>query len=121
MDRRIADIIERAAGARPKRARPMGGGCVGDVSRIELADGRVVVAKTGDAGSGLDLEAFMLRYLRDHSDLPVPEVLHAADDLLVMSHIATSGGITDGVQVHAAARVRAQRARYCCPPSCRSS
>jgi len=102
MDRRLADAIERATGSRPERVTPMGGGCVGDVSRVALADGRVVVAKTGDKGSGLDLEGFMLRYLREKGSLPVPEVLHAADDLLVMSFIETSGAIDDGAQAHAA-------------------
>lgn len=102
MERRFADIIERVTGARPKRVAPMGGGCVGDVARLELADGRVVVAKTGDKGSGLDLEGFMLDYLRDNGGLPVPEVLHAADDLLIMSFIETSGSIDAGAQVHAA-------------------
>ncbi|MBI2584738.1 MAG: fructosamine kinase family protein [Rhodospirillales bacterium] len=102
MKQQIADAIARATGARPVRIAPMGGGCVGDVARVELADGRVVVAKTGDKGSRLDLEGFMLDYLRDNGGLPVPEVLHAADDLLVMSFIETSGGITDGAQVHAA-------------------
>ena len=66
MERRFADIIERATGARPLRLASMGGGCIGDVARVELADGRVVVAKTGDKGSGLDLEGFMLDYLRDN-------------------------------------------------------
>lgn len=94
--------IERALGSPPARVRPMGGGCVGDVSRVELADGRVVVAKTGDEGSGLDLEGFMLKYLRDKGALPVPDVLCAADDLLVLSLIETSGGITESVEREAA-------------------
>jgi len=102
MNQRFADAIERATGARPERVQAMGGGCVGDVARVELADGRVVVAKTGDKGSGLDLEGFMLRYLADKAALPVPEVIHAADDLLIMSFVETSGAITDGAQVHAA-------------------
>ena len=82
MERRFADIIERATGSRPKRVAPMGGGCVGDVARIELEDGRIVVAKMGDGGgdkgSGLDLEGFMLRYLREKGSLPVPEVVGMA-------------------------------------------
>lgn len=102
MDERLAAAVETATGSRPLRRRPMGGGCVGDVSRVELADGRVVVAKSGDKGSGLATEAFMLRYLRDHSALPVPEVLYAADDLLLMSFIETSGGIDDSAQADAA-------------------
>jgi fructosamine-3-kinase len=102
MDGRRAQAIERATGSRPARFRPMGGGCVADVGRVELADGRVVVVKTGDKGAGLDLEGFMLRYLREKSALPVPDVIAAEDDLLVMSYIETSGGITGTAEAGAA-------------------
>lgn len=94
-------IIARAAGARPVRSTAMGGGCVGDVRRIDLADGGTLVAKLGGPGSGLTLEGSMLRYLAEHSTLPVPEVLHADDQLLLMTWIATDGGITTGAQTHA--------------------
>ena len=58
MRRRIEETITEAAGSPPVRFKPMGGGCVGDVSRVMLEDGRTVVAKTGDKGSGLDIEGF---------------------------------------------------------------
>jgi fructosamine-3-kinase len=93
--------IAGVAGSRPVAARPMGGGCVGDVRRVDLADGGTLVAKLGGAGSGLALEGFMLRYLGEHSALPVPEVLHADDSLLLMSWIETDGGITASAQTHA--------------------
>jgi len=93
--------IARVAGSRPVAAKPMGGGCVGDVRRIDLADGGALVAKLGGPGSGLALEGFMLRYLTEHSALPVPEVLHADEDLLLMTWIETDGGITAGAQSHA--------------------
>ncbi|MFQ5763398.1 MAG: fructosamine kinase family protein [Rhodospirillales bacterium] len=96
------EAIARALGAEPVRVRPLGGGCVGDVSRVTLADGREVVAKSGDRGSGLDLEGFMLRYLAREGGLPVPDVLHAEDGLLLMSWVETEGGITEGAQAEAA-------------------
>ena len=71
---------------------PLLGGCIGDFRAVDLADGRRVVVKAG--GAELDLEGWMLTYLADHSILPVPKVLHAEDDLLVMSHVETAGGIT---------------------------
>jgi len=94
-------IITRVAGSRPVRTRAMGGGCVADVRRIDLADGGALVAKLGGPGSGLALEGFMLRYLAEHGALPVPEVLHADDDLLLMTWIETDGGITAGAQADA--------------------
>jgi fructosamine-3-kinase len=93
--------IAGVAGSRPVAARPMGGGCVGDVRRIELADGGTLVAKLGGPGSGLAVEGFMLRYLADHSTLPVPDVLHADDSLLLMNWIDADGAITAGAEAHA--------------------
>ena len=99
---RLEEAIARAAGARPRRLSPMGGGCVGDVYRVLLEDGSTLVAKAGDAGSGLATEGFMLRYLAEHSRLPVPDVIHADDTLLLMSFIETAGGLTAEAQGHAA-------------------
>ena len=102
MRRHLEEIITRVTGSSPVRSQPMGGGCVGDVRRVTLEDGRAVVAKTGDKGSGLDLEGFMLRYLRDTGGLPVPDVLFADDGVLLMSCLETSGGIGPGAQAEAA-------------------
>jgi fructosamine-3-kinase len=81
---------------------PMGGGCVGDVFKVVLEDGRTLVAKAGEPGSGLAVEGFMLDYLGANSRLPVPEVILADDTLLLMSFIERGGGITDAAQIHAA-------------------
>ncbi len=94
--------IARAAGAQVRRMSTLSGGCVGDVYRVELADGRTLVAKAGDADSGLGIEGYMLDYLASHSALPGPKVVHAANDLLIMTWIETSGGLSAGAQRHAA-------------------
>ncbi len=65
-------------------ARSLSGGCVADVRVLTLESGRVV-AKIG--GPDLDIEGRMLDHLGERSDLPVPRVLHAEADLLVMEHI----------------------------------
>lgn len=80
---------------------PLGGGCVGRVYRVDLADGNSVVAKIGGADSGLAVEGFMLRYLA-RAGLPVPEVLHADDRLLLMGFVATDGGLTAAAEADAA-------------------
>ena len=107
MRRRIEETITEAAGSPPVRFKPMGGGCVGDVRKVTLADGRTIVAKAGDAGSGLDLEGCMLEYLRQHGGLPVPDVLYADDGLLLMSCLEAAGGISSGAQTEAADLVAA--------------
>lgn len=94
--------IEKAAGARPVRFAAMGGGCIADVKRVDLADGRELVAKLGGQGGGLGLEGIMLAYLAEHSRLPVPEVLHADDELLLMTCLEAGGGLGAQVQVDAA-------------------
>ena len=85
----------------------MGGGCVGDVYQVTLQNGEQVVAKVGDAGSGLELEGDMLRYLAQHSPLPVPDVLHADDTLLLMTLLPAGGGLNGSAQTHAADLVAA--------------
>jgi fructosamine-3-kinase len=98
----LGEAIERATGARPRSRRPLGGGCVGEVYAIGLSDGRSVVVKLGRSASGLALEGWMLTYLKEHSTLPVPAVLHASDELLVMEHVASGGALDADTQRHAA-------------------
>ena len=92
--------IEAALGAKPLRRSPLSGGSIACVDRVELADGRSVVAKTG--ASGLALEGEMLGYLAEHSDLPVPRVFLTRDDLLVMEHLPGSTHLDSSSQAHAA-------------------
>jgi len=95
---RIAEIT----GQRPTGHGPLTGGCIAEIYRIGLADGSAVVAKLGGPDGDLELEAWMLRYLADHSALPVPSVIHDSRELLVMEYIETSGGLDAAAQTHAA-------------------
>ena len=70
----LFDRVEAALGHRPSGQRTLAGGCVGEVWRIDFADGQSLVAKTGNAASQLDVEGAMLAYLTDQSELPVPAV-----------------------------------------------
>ena len=101
----LRDLIAKAAGAAPVNIASLGGGCVGEVYRVELKDGRDVVVKLDRAKGGgtLDIEGAMLRTLADHSRLPVPGVIHASPDILVMDYIENDGGaIGPDAQRHAA-------------------
>ncbi|WP_137283238.1 fructosamine kinase family protein [Halorussus salinisoli] len=75
------------------------GGEVGRVHRVALADGRTVAAKTGD--TPLDVEAFMLSFLADRG-LPVPDLYHRSDDLLVMEYVEGDAEFTPAVERDAA-------------------
>jgi len=99
----IARGTEASLGERLRSARPMGGGCIGEVYRIELEDGTPMVAKVDKEGEAhLDREAYMLRYLRERSDLPVPEVYHGSETLLLMEFVEGSSRFSDGAERHAA-------------------
>lgn len=98
----IAKGVEVSLGERLRSARPMGGGCIGEVYWAELADGSAVVAKVDRSGeSHLEREVYMLRYLEENSDLPVPEVYHSSARLLLMEFVH-GGGNLSGAESHAA-------------------
>src|SRR5215218_4628977 len=81
----------------------MGGGCIGEVYKVELEDGTPLVAKVDREGeSHLEREAYMLRHLRAKSGLPVPEVYHGSETLLLMEFIEGSSHFSEDAEHHAA-------------------
>ncbi len=98
------DALGVLLGARVVSLRPLAGGCVGDVRLATLADGRRVVAKRAEAEGAAPLacEAFMLRWLRERTTLPVPHVLGEAPGLLAMEFVENDGAIDASVERHAA-------------------
>jgi fructosamine-3-kinase len=99
----LAEGIEEYLGERLLSARPMGGGCIGEVYRVELEGGAPLVAKVDrKSASHLEREAYMLRYLGENSDLPVPQVFHGSQTLLLMEYVEGSSRFSDGAERHAA-------------------
>jgi fructosamine-3-kinase len=96
-----ASRIEAAIGRRPVRLAPLAGGCIAEIYRADFDDGEKLVAKLAGQGGDLALEAYMLDYLREHSALPVPAVIHAGAELLIMEFIDTSGALSASAQAHA--------------------
>ena len=94
----LENAIARATGSAPARMTPMGGGCIAEVYKVVLDNGRTIVAKVG--GGGLVLEGNMLEYLADH--LPVPAVILAEDGLLLMEHLESGGPLDARAEAHAA-------------------
>jgi fructosamine-3-kinase len=97
----LAATVEAVTGRRPIATRPLPGGCIAEVLKVELPGGEAVVAKVAPAG-GLEIEARMLRYLGEHSGLPVPAVLHADDRLLLLEYVAGAGRLDARAEGHAA-------------------
>lgn len=99
----MRNAIEQALDGHIKDISPLSGGCIGQVYRVKLDDGRVVVAKVDDSpDSQLAIEGYMLRYLNSHSNLPVPDVLHSADGLLLMTFLPGESQFGTAAQTHAA-------------------
>ncbi len=98
----LYDRVEAATGQRPIAQRALAGGCVGEVRRLDFADGTAVVAKSGSADSRLDIEGDMLTYLSERTELPVPAVILSAPDLLVMDYLPSGGAIDAGAEHHGA-------------------
>jgi len=101
----VKERLETALGSRVTAlaSMPVSFGLIG--FRADLADGRrlAVKARLETARADLRLEAYMLGELARHSDLPVPAVHLSEPNLLVMDFIETdSGGMTAGVERHAA-------------------
>lgn len=80
----------------------LAGGCVGEVYRADLANGASLVIKAGGPRGTLDVEGLMLRFLGANSPLPVPRVIHAEPDLLVMEYIDGLSRFDEGAERHAA-------------------
>ncbi len=99
----LPTTINRALGQTISDIEPLSGGCIGQVYRVRLADGTAVVAKADDSSTPkLDIEGYMLRFLINHSSLPVPEVLFSAPDLLIMTYIPGNSHFSPAAQCHAA-------------------
>ena len=84
LQQQIYNIVKRDL----LQLRPLAGGKISQVLRVDCANGEPLVAKVGDGSHDLRIEAYMLRYLREHSALPIPQVFHDEHDLLLMEFIA---------------------------------
>ena len=99
----VAGGVEAYLGERLRSIRPLGGGCIGEVYKLELEDGTPLVAKVDRKGdSNLGREAYMLRYLGEKTDLPVPGVFYGSDELLLMEFVGGESRFSEGAERHAA-------------------
>lgn len=101
----LAERVEATLGTAVAAVEQLDGGMIGEVFRCDLADGRVVVAKTAD--HDLTTEGRMLSFLRSESDLPVPELYHSDAALLCLEHVAGESQITPAVERDAARHLAA--------------
>lgn len=82
-----AEEVERITGAKVRSSRRLAGGDLGGATRLDLADGRRIVAKQGPDA---DIEAAMLEAMRA-TGAPVPRVIHSAGELLLIEFVEARG------------------------------
>lgn len=95
--------IEVAVGERVQESTSLGGGSIARIERVALGSGRRIVVKSGvRSDAGLDVEGRMLAYLAERTGLPVPRILHAEGDLLLMEFVGSGGAMDESAETHAA-------------------
>lgn len=81
-------------------AAPLSAANNAQIYRLGLDNGASVVAKV--ASRGLDVEAFMLRYLAEKTQLPVPKIYYSNDHVILMEFVATHYSADDKAHRQAA-------------------
>jgi fructosamine-3-kinase len=104
----LDQLLATCLGSAVLRRETLTGGCIADVYRVELADGRRIVVKHG--GASLDTEGWMLNYLAKNG-LPVPRVIVAEPSLLAMDFIEGTSRFDAKTEAHAAELLAALHAR----------
>ena len=99
---RLEDRLEGIIGRRPLSVQPLAGGCISPVWRVALSSHEVVVVKEAAAGASLETESWMLSYLRENSELPVPRVIHGEATLLILEYLDNAGRLDGRAETHAA-------------------
>ncbi|PSP95884.1 fructosamine kinase [Halobacteriales archaeon QS_4_62_28] len=105
MTTEISAMVHSTLGQPVTTVDELDGGMIGDVFRVTLADGSVIVAKT--SVQPLSVEAEMLAFISEQSELPVPEVYSADDDLLCLEYVPGDSTITPAVESDAAEHLAA--------------
>lgn len=99
----IEQEIDTRLGAAVAEVGTQHGGSVGEVYRVSMEDGRELIVKVDRRKRpNLDVEAYMLEYLAQHSTLPVPKVVYSAPELIAMDFLPGASHFSENAQLHAA-------------------
>lgn len=91
--------IQTIIGNEVAKMSPLSGGMIAQVYRVDFIDGQHFAVKVDKSkNDSLNIEAKMLDYLSQNSNLPVPEVIYSDNDLLITRYIENQGGINSSVQ-----------------------
>jgi len=92
----LGAAVAAALGEPVRSVTPVGGGCISDAGRVELAGGLTVFAKAaaGLPAGLLDVEAAGLAWLGEVPGVRIPAVVAATPDVLVLEWIEPGGRTT---------------------------
>lgn len=97
--------VEKEVGDKIVAIAPLSAANNAQIYRLKLGRGAFLVAKVAE--KGLDIEAWMLKYLKEHSQLPVPRVFYSNEHVIVMDFLDSTSMTDDGAQMDAAAHLAA--------------
>ena len=92
--------IEKAIKRKIGSIAPLSAANNAQIYRLVLEGNVVLVTKVAERG--LDIEAWMLNYLKTKSKLPVPAVLYSNEHVIVMEFVPSHHMLDDACQRHAA-------------------
>lgn len=97
--------IEKEIKKRITSIAPLSAANNAQIYRLSCEQGAVFVAKVAERG--LDIEAWMLQYLREKSKLPVPAVYYSNEHVIIMQYVETHYGLDGNAQRDAAEHLAA--------------
>ena len=104
----VRSAVETAVSSQLHEIIPLSGGQIGQVYRVQLADGTRLVVKFDDGPQPeLDIEGKMLHFLVDESELPVPQVLFCQPHLLIMEWLPGKSSFSPQAEADAAEHLAA--------------
>lgn len=92
--------IEKQLRRKVVTAAPLSTASGAQIHRLTLDDRSQCVAKIAE--SGMDIEGFMLKYLKEKSRLPVPDVFYCNEHVIIMSFIPSQYSLEESSHIHAA-------------------
>jgi len=101
MNNSLKQQIQQHIDAPIKQIHPLSGGMISQVMKVEFDDHKPLVAKVG-GNHDLSIEGYMLTYLKEHSNLPIPDVTYSDGHLLLMDYIDGRTGLNPSTQANLA-------------------
>ena len=92
--------VEQRLGKQIVSVAPLSAANKAQIYRLTLKGAGYCVAKVAE--SGMDVEAFMLNYLREKTKLPVPKVFYSNEHVIIMEFVESHHVVDEATQLHAA-------------------